>query len=164
MSGTGKSTLVSALAARGYKAIDADSDEWSEWVRVDGDADPINSPADRGSIWETHDWVWREDLMERLLSTEDADLLFVSGTAPNQGKFHAQFDQIVLLSAPTSVLMDRLASRTTNIYGKHPEERARVLEHVQTVEPLLRRAATHEVDTGAPLDQVLDTILRIALT
>ena len=32
MSGTGKSTLTSKLAARGYKAIDADADEWSEWV------------------------------------------------------------------------------------------------------------------------------------
>src|ERR687897_3236226 len=36
MSGTGKSTVVSELAARGHRAIDLDSDTWSEWVRVDG--------------------------------------------------------------------------------------------------------------------------------
>ncbi len=31
MSGTGKSTPIHELAARGYKAIDTASDEWSEW-------------------------------------------------------------------------------------------------------------------------------------
>jgi hypothetical protein len=67
----------------------------------------------------------------------------------------------VLLSAPVSVLVERLATRTTNSYGKHPDELARVLEHVQTVEPLLRRAASAEVDTSAPIDRVLETILDI---
>jgi energy-coupling factor transporter ATP-binding protein EcfA2 len=89
MSGTGKSTLISALAALGYKAIDADADEWSEWVRVDGEADPFGSTANPDSIWRNQDWVWREDRIQRLLSTEDADVLFVSGTAPNQGMFLA---------------------------------------------------------------------------
>jgi adenylylsulfate kinase-like enzyme len=32
MSGTGKSTLIGELAARGYKAVDADCDEFSEWL------------------------------------------------------------------------------------------------------------------------------------
>jgi predicted ATPase len=35
MSGTGKSTLIGELAARGYKAVDLDADEWSEWVDVE---------------------------------------------------------------------------------------------------------------------------------
>ena len=34
MSGTGKSTLIGELAAHGYKAVDLDADEWSEWVEV----------------------------------------------------------------------------------------------------------------------------------
>ncbi len=29
MSGTGKSTVIEELAARGYKAVDADADGWS---------------------------------------------------------------------------------------------------------------------------------------
>jgi shikimate kinase len=150
MSGTGKSTLIRELAARGYKAIDADADEWSEWVTVTGDPDPVR---------EGQDWVWRADRIQRLLATEDAGVLFVSGCASNQGQFHAQFDHIVLLSAPTRVLAERLATRTTNPYGKHPDELARVLRHVHTVEPLLRRAASLEVDTSAPLDQVIEAIL-----
>ena len=89
MSGTGKSTLICELAARRYKAIDADADEWSEWLRV------VDSDGVRGEL----DWVWREDRIQNLLSTEDADVLFISSCATNQMKFYSQFDHIVLLSA-----------------------------------------------------------------
>ena len=33
--------------------------------------------------------------------------------------------------------------------------------HVEAVEPLLRRAADHDVRTTAPLDEVVATILRL---
>lgn len=74
------------------------------------------------------------------------------------GTGKAQFDYIILLSAPVPVLMKRLATRTTNPYGKHPDELARILEHVHTVEPMLRRTASLEVDTSAPVEQVIETI------
>ncbi len=156
MSGTGKSTLICHLAARGYKAIDTDTDEWSEWMTV------VSTP-DGSDAVEELDWVWREDRIQRLLSTEDTDVLFVSGCKSNQGKFYAQFDHIILLSAPVPVLLERLASRTTNPYGKHPDELARILEHVQTVEPLLRRTASQEVNTNAPVEQIIEAILRCVL-
>ncbi len=151
MSGTGKSTLIAALAARGYKAVDTDSDAWSEWVRgIDDGPD--------GQI-AALDWVWREDCIQRLLATEDADVLFVSGCKSNQGKFYPQFDRIVLLSAPAEVIVERLATRTNNPYGKDPDELAQVLWYLQTVEPLLRRGASLEIDTTAPLAQIIDTVL-----
>lgn len=154
MSGTGKSTLICELAARGFKAIDTDTDEWSEWVTVAGDT------VQSGSVAEP-DWVWREDRIQRLLSIEDAEVLFVSGCKSNQGKFYAQFDHVVLLNAPVPLLMERLATRTTNSYGKHPDEFARILEHVHSVEPMLRRTASLEVDTSAPVEQVIETILSL---
>jgi shikimate kinase len=78
------------------------------------------------------------------------------------GKFLPQFDQVILLSAPAEVLVERLRTRTTNSYGKHPDEVARVLELVEQDEPLLRRAAGHEIDTRAPLEEVVATLLRLA--
>lgn len=152
MSGTGKSTLIRELAARGYKAVDTDSDEWSEWANAAGE------PGQSGSTAEP-DWVWREDRIGRLLSTEDADVLFVSGCKTNQGKFYPQFDHIVLLSAPTRLMVERLATRITNPYGKHPDELAQVLRYKETVEPLLRRSASLEVDTSAPVEQVVEVVL-----
>jgi hypothetical protein len=59
------------------------------------------------------------------------------------------------------VLLERLATRTTNPYGKRPEEVARILGHIETVEPLLRRRATAEVDTSAPLEQVVAAVLAL---
>jgi hypothetical protein len=108
------------------------------------------------------DWVWREDRIQDLLSSDDVEVLFLSGCSPNQGKFYPQFDHIVLLTAPAAVIAERLATRTTNPYGKHPDEVARVLALQQTIEPLLRAGAGLEVDTSAPLDQVVATVLRLA--
>lgn len=153
MSGTGKSTVITALAARGYKAVDTDDNGFSELVSVPEDEPTGLDPG--------QDWVWREDRIQDLLATEDADVLFLSGCAPNQGTFYPRFDHIVLLSAPAHVIVERLATRTTNPYGKRPEEIARTLEMLRTVEPLLRRGAGHEIDTSMPLDQVVATLLRL---
>ena len=156
MSGTGTSTVIAALAARGYKAVDLDCDEFSEWVDVKGDGGAAGSPVEAG-----RDWVWRADRVRALLSTEDAEVLFVAGCAANMGPFVPQFDQVVLLSAPDEIIVGRLRTRTTNSYGKRPEEVARVLSLIETAEPLLRRMAGHEIDTSAPLDAVVAALLRL---
>lgn len=156
ISGTGKSTAIAALAARGYKAVDADGDDFSEWVEVSGEEDPFGPPVEAG-----RDWVWREDRMHALLSTEDAAVLFVSGCAENMGKFLPQFDHVILLSAPADVIVERLRIRTNNPYGKRPGEVARVLEVMDKVEPLLRRIADQEIDTSAPLDDIVATLLQL---
>lgn len=157
ISGTGKSTAIVELAACGYKAVDVDSDEFSEWAEVADDSGVPGSPVE-----PNRDWVWREDRIEELLSTEDADMLFVSGCAANMGQFLPRFDHVVLLSAPAEVIVERLRTRTNNPYGKHPDEVARVLDLMETVEPVLRRVAGHEINTDACLDDVVAAVLRLA--
>jgi dephospho-CoA kinase len=142
MSGTGKSSLIHALAARGYKAVDAD-DGWCE-------------PLPDGRQW------WREDAIGQLLDIEDAELLFVAGCEANQARFHPRFDLIILLSAPAEVLVERLASRTNNPFGKSPGELERVLDDLVAVEPLLRKVADHEIRTTMPLSDVVTEVLRLA--
>jgi dephospho-CoA kinase len=145
MSGTGKSTIIGRLRARGFRAVDADEPGWSEYRNVGAGA---------------REWVWREDRIAELLSSRD-ETLFLSGCASNQAQFYGRFDHIVLLSAPSSVLAERLASRTTNAYGKRPEELAEVMENRRTIEPLLRTRATLEIDTRAPIDEVLSAVLQL---
>jgi dephospho-CoA kinase len=140
MSGTGKTSVVRELGNRGYKAIDTD----------DGWVEPLADGRQR----------WRADAIQRLLDTEDADVLFIAGCEENQAQFHSRFDHIVLLSAPLDTLVERLATRTDNPYGKAPEERARFLDDVQSVEPLLRTVATLEIRTTAPLGDAVTQILR----
>lgn len=155
ISGVGKSSVVEALAARGLRAVDLDTDAYSEWVEAD-DSDPLGPPVAPG-----RDWQWRADRVRALLDSAEGDL-FVSGCAPNMGPLVRQFDYVVLLSAPASLIAERLLTRTNNPYGQLPGEVERVIAQKQTVEPLLRRAAGHEIDTSAPLAEVVAAVLRIA--
>jgi dephospho-CoA kinase len=142
MSGTGKSTVIQELSARGYRAVDLDQPGWSVH-------------ADDG------DWIWNEDRVWRLFSEAGDGMLFLSGCAENQVKFHEQFEHIVLLSAPQQVIIDRLATRTNNPYGKDPAELAEVLGYLETIEPRLRRVADYEIDTSVALEEVVEKVLEL---
>ncbi|MBV9893671.1 MAG: hypothetical protein JO020_05865 [Chloroflexi bacterium] len=87
------------MQARGFAAIDLDTDQWCEWVPIAGG----------NGVDGDRDWVWRE-------------------------------------------------GRVGNLLAYHLE---RCLRLKQTVEPQLRKAATVEVDTSAPLDEVVSVILRL---
>jgi shikimate kinase len=78
------------------------------------------------------------------------------------GRFLDRFDDVVLLRAPAEVMLARLAARTDNPYGKRPEEIAAVLANLREVEPRLRGVAGHEVDTDAPLAEVVARVLSCA--
>ncbi len=86
----------------------------------------------------------------------------MAGCKSNQGRFYPRFDAVVLLSAPAAVLLERIAARTNNPYGKSLQERALVLEHLDTVEPLLRATATAELDATQPLSVVADGLEALA--
>ncbi|WP_174188447.1 hypothetical protein [Nocardia barduliensis] len=86
----------------------------------------------------------------------------MQGTTRNQVRFYPRFDDVVLLSAPVEVLVERLRTRTGNRYGKDPAELAETLEF-ETVQPLLRAAATLEVVTTVPISRVADIVLEHVL-
>jgi shikimate kinase len=136
MSGVGKSTVLDELDRRGLRTVDTD---YGGWVLPDG--------------------TWDLSRMRRLLtSTPD---VVVSGTVDNQGACYDLFDHVVLLSAPLEVLLQRLRQRTTNPYGKSAAEQADVAHYVDTVEPLLRRGATMELDAEHPAGELADTVERL---
>ena len=143
MSGTGKSSALAELARRGHEVVDTDYGDWVE-----------ERPGSER--------LWREDRIDELLVHHDG-VLFVAGCVANQGKFYPRFDAVVLLSAPADVILDRVATRETNDFGKNDAERARILGDLAAVEPLLRRGATAEIDTQAPIAEVVDALERIAL-
>lgn len=143
MSGTGKSTALEQLRRRGFDVVDTDEPGWTEWSDEDGG------------------YVWLEDRIAELLARDRAVTLFVSGTVSNQGRFYPRFDAVVLLSAPADVLLGRIASRTSNDYGKTDEERDLILGHLAEVEPLLRATCTHEIDASRTIDEVVGELAAI---
>jgi hypothetical protein len=48
----------------------------------------------------------------------------------------------------------RVSSRTTNPYGQTADEQAEIAHYVRTVEPLLRRTATVELDGQASVSEL----------
>ena len=143
MSGTGKSTALAELGRRGFEVVDTDAPGWTEWCEEDGG------------------YIWREEPMAELLARDREVTLYVSGTVSNQGRFYSDFDAVVLLSAPAEVMLERIQSRTTNVYGRKPEERELILGHLAEIEPLLRATCTHELDATQPIESVVAELVRI---
>jgi len=143
MSGTGKSSALLELSKLGFRVVDTDEPDWTEW-----------SDSEAG-------YVWREDRLAELLAGEAGPSLYVSGTVSNQGRFYSRFDEIVLLSAPAEVLLRRIENRTTNSYGKSPQQREVILRDLAEVEPLLRRTCTVEIDARQPLTNIVDQLAEL---
>jgi dephospho-CoA kinase len=143
MSGTGKSSALAELAGLGFQVIDTDEPGWTEWSDHDGG------------------YVWREDRIAELLAGDDGPSLYLSGTVSNQGRFYSRFDAVVLLSAPPEVLLARIQDRTTNPYGKSPEQRELILRDLAEVEPRLRRTCTHEIDATQPLATIVEQLAEL---
>jgi dephospho-CoA kinase len=136
MSGAGKSTLLAELGRRGFRTVDTDYDGWT-------------GP----------DGLWDEERMAAL--TSGPGDLVVSGTVPNQGRFYDRFDHVVLLTAPLATLLERVAERAGNPYGKEPAQRAEIVRHVDEVEPRLRRGATAILDGRRPVADLGDAVEKI---
>lgn len=146
MSGTGKSTALRLLTRRGYRTVDTDVGGWIEYVTLPGGTGPERQ--------------WREDRIDRLIAEHELSgaPLFIAGTVWNQRRYYPRFDEIVLLSAPLAITLERVASRRTNPYGKTAEQRERIRSDTAEIEPLLRSAATLEIDTRRPPSEVADRL------
>ena len=154
MSAVGKSSMISELSKLGHRAIDLDTDEWSQLV-------PDDSVYADATTQASMDWRWREQEVHALLAGAVENMLFVAGTSTNQSRFYPLLDHVVLLTIPVTLAIDRLANRATNAYGKDPAELRRELYLRTVVEPLLRRSACLEIDTSRhPVAGVIAMIMK----
>ncbi len=138
MSGTGKSSVVRELRRRGFTAYDADDDGYAE-----PGADGV--------------WRWRTYEVSELLARSGDGPLFFAGCSEEQAQFH--WDLKVLLAAPEAVIVERLAARTTNPFGKNADELGRVLADLREVEPLLRSSADVVIETTQHLACATDAVV-----
>lgn len=133
MSGAGKTTLLDELRRRGHQTVDTDYDGWTQG-----------------------DGTWDEPRMAALLA--NGGPVIVSGTVENQVRFYDDFDAIILLTAPLSVLLERVSARVNNPYGTTSEEREEISRNLRDVEPLLRSGATLELDGRETVSALADRV------
>jgi len=147
MSGTGKSSVIEELRSRGFVAIDTDYDDWCELAALEGEPE----------------WLLREEKMRELLAAAPVAPLFVSGCCSNQGKFYPFFDCKILFSAPLETMLERIAQRTSNPYGKTEQERAEICWNFEHIQPLLRKSTDLEIDsTALSVSEIADFLSDLA--
>ena len=118
-----------------------------------GVATEQSTPTTEGGCWPTGtgtSTAWKTCSLGRPISWSPA-------RSPTRVSFYDRFDHVVLLSAPTEVILERV-TRRTNPYGRTAKQRAEILGYLETVEPLLRRTATLELDGCRPVAELAATI------
>ena len=153
---TGKSSVADELVRRGYTAYNTDAiPGLSHHVHKDG------TPVDlsKGHIEDKSelDWVWDRAKLIKLLHS--ADQVFICAITSRQHEYYGQFDKIFVLDIDKATLKHRLLTRTTNDFGKHPNEMKMLLEGYESfMEQMLKEGAI-QVNAMQPLANVTDDIV-----
>ncbi|MER8010356.1 AAA family ATPase [Streptomyces sp. NPDC094149] len=159
-SGTGKSTVCEVLRARGYTALDADEDGFCRWIdRSTGEVvvDPPY-PVPRGWL-DRYGWSIVRARVERLVDECRPQVAFLCGSAENETDVRDLFDLIVCLVIDEDTLRHRLATRTTNPFGQHPEELAAALMWNPRMQALYESHGAAIIDASKPVPEVADSII-----
>jgi hypothetical protein len=159
-SGVGKSTVCELLKSRGELAVDADFEGFSHWVdRTSGEVitdPPYPTP---GGWLDRFAWRISRTEVETLSTRAHEKSAFLCGSAENEVAVWDLFDHMVCLVADKETLRDRLATRTANAFGKHPEELAAALGWNEDVASRYRRLSATIIDGTQPPRDVVDAIL-----
>ena len=162
-SGVGKSTVCALLKRLGELAVDADWDGYSHWVdRASGQV-VVDPPYPAPAGWLER-FAWRISRAEvaALAGRMHDKTAFLCGSAENEGDVWDLFDLVVCVVVDNETLRDRLLTRSTNAFGKHPEELAAALGCNDRTESTYRRLGATIIDGRRPPAEVADAILAAA--
>jgi hypothetical protein len=161
-SGVGKSTVCEFLKSLGEPAVDADWEGYSHWVdRASGQVvtDPPY-PVPAGWL-ERFGWRIGRAEVEALAARTHDKTAFLCGSAENEADVLDLFDLVVCLVVDNETLRDRLLTRSTNAFGRHPEELAAALATNDGAETAYRRLGATIIDGRRPPAEVADAIRRV---
>jgi len=164
VSGAGKSAVCDELCRRGYDAHDIDRDGIAVWVdRASGAITPTAAAAERSDQWlEEQEWRMDRARIEALAARGRDQLVFLFGAAANEPDLWPLFSTTIYLQVDDATLRDRLATRTSNDFGKSSHELETILAWNQIGPDVYRESGSELIDATQPLDQVVDEVLRIA--
>ncbi|HET8708778.1 MAG TPA: hypothetical protein VFL85_00700 [Candidatus Saccharimonadales bacterium] len=164
-SGTGKSSVVSALKHRGYEAYDVDErgPVTAKWHNnITGYVHPkssINTEDRTPEFIKNHSWnVPRQEVLE-LLAKSTTRAVFVAGAIANEAEIQDLFQTIFVLQIDDETLKYRLMNRIDNDWGKHPHELEQSLEHNRKMHEVYESLGYTTIDATQPLDNIVDEIL-----
>lgn len=150
VSGTGKTTVCQELQKRGYRAVEADED--------------IAHYADSKTGLPTNEkipdnWIWNKEKFDKAIKQDGDAPIFICGGAMNQEDFKHHFTKVFTLHIDDETLKRRLANRTNNDFGKHPDELALQLEWNKGAIKYSKERGTTLINATKPVSDVVDEIL-----
>jgi hypothetical protein len=159
-SGTGKSTVCGVLRARGYVALDADEDGFSRWIdRAKGEV-VMDPPYPVPGGWlDRYGWAIVRERVATLVEESRFRIAFLCGSAENEADVRDLFDLTVCLVINGDTLRHRLATRTTNPFGQHPEELAAALKWNPRMRAIYESRGATIIDASKPVTEVVDSVI-----
>lgn len=155
VSGAGKSSVCAALKGKGYIAVDADWDGFSRWVNRVSDVPASDTPYRIPPGWLSEfGWQVRPEAVRSLSESLESEVGFLCGGFENVEEVRNCFDQIICLVIHEATLRYRLANRTTNDFGKNPDELQAALGRLRWQEDEFRRLGATIIDATQPLEVV----------
>jgi len=88
--------------------------------------------------------------------------VFLCGNAENEADVWRYFDRVVCLVVDDETLRHRLATRSTNEFGKHPGELEAALARNREAEGQYRRLGAAVIDATRPLEAVVRDVEAVA--
>lgn len=163
VSGSGKSSVCGILKGDGRIAVDADNEGFSQWVhRLTGER-AVDPPDPTPAGWLDHfGWKIRPEAVRSLAASLSSEVGFLCGGFENDVDVWALFDCVICLAVDETTLRDRLASRTTNHFGKHPEELQAALRWRLVVEDQYRNRGAVIIDATQSLEVVAAQVVAVA--
>lgn len=162
-SGVGKSTVCTKLRDLGHEAFDADEDGYSHWIDRLTSLPVIDQPDPLPEGWlDDFGWQISREQVEALRNHSPNRIVFLCGSAENEAEVRDLFDLIVCIVIDDEALKNRLAARTTNDFGKNPEELEAALYWNPREERIYRRLGATILDGEQPITTVAQAVLRAA--
>ncbi len=153
---TGKSSVADELARRGYAAYDTDNlPELNHYTHKDGT--PVDFSKGHVEDQSEIESVWDKAKLKELLRS--ADQVFICAVTSRQHEFYDQFDKIFVLTIDETTLKHRLLTRTTNDFGKHPNELKMLVDGRKGFEEQMLKERAIPINATQPLSDVADCIL-----
>lgn len=166
VSGTGKSTILYELRRRGFEAHGVDEHEYAQWRhRKSGEIKefPYKESTPKIHDWyKQYAWVLHQEKIAELKQRSDQEnkTIFLCGSAEEERNVRRYFDQTVALVADEATIRRRIAARTGNLFGKHPDEMAEILHWLDGYEGRYRDLGATIIDATQPLDKVVEIIVK----
>jgi adenylate kinase family enzyme len=161
-SGAGKTTIAEMLAHRGLAAIDSDEDpSLARWLDDAGTV--VDEPAAPDLCWlSRHSWSWDPARLDELIRAAAPATLYVCGGADNELELADRFTHVFLLEIDEPTMLARLDERRDyHDWGQIGDTREYLRRKLPELQHRLRAVGAIRVDARQPLDQVVDSILRL---